>query len=254
MNLKKNAFTIAAAAALTLSAGASWGQATKGGNALLSSADGSVSIQSFQPSPLPQGIAPACVDFTDLDSWDGLDDTDNIIIDLNIGAGNALIGVAWDIGIDTLTPGFGSWLSEAVIQHSDSNGSADPNAINLTVGVGNDAGGDMDFSSGGVLLFSSVPLNDIVAGPDGILRLQLFESFDDEADAVDANYRNAAAPATCPGLALVCSDQAACNEALGAGGPAIPETQPVPVNNPWALALLALILAGLGFVAVRRLS
>lgn len=38
---------------------------------------------------------------------------------------------------------------------------------------------------------------------------------------------------------------------LGAPPPA---TQAVPVNSPWALALLALILASLGFVAVRRLS
>jgi hypothetical protein len=252
MNLKKNAITLAAAAALTLTAGASWAQDVKGGNsALISSVNGSVSISEFVPAPLPQGIAPACVDFTGLESWDGIDDADNTIIDINIGAGNQLLGVAWDIGIATVGA---SWLSEPTILHSSSAGSADPNGINLTIGLGDDAAGDQDYSSGGVLLFADVPLAPIVADADGILRLQLFESFDDEADLVDANYRNAAAPFTCPGLALVCSDQAACNAALGAGGPTIPETTPVPVNNPWALGLLALILASLGFVAVRRLA
>ncbi|GEM_PF-3349709 len=34
----------------------------------------------------------------------------------------------------------------------------------------------------------------------------------------------------------------------------LPETQPVPVNSPWALALLILVLAGLGVVAVRRFA
>ncbi len=34
----------------------------------------------------------------------------------------------------------------------------------------------------------------------------------------------------------------------------LPESQPVPVNNPWALGLLVLVLAGLGFVAVRRFA
>lgn len=251
MNLKKNAITFATAAALTLSAGASWGQDAKGGTSLLSAANGSVSISSFVPVPVPQGIPVGCLDFTGLESWDELDDADNIVIDLDIGAGNQLLGVSWDIGIATVGL---SWLSEPIILHSSSAGSADPNGINLTIGLGNDAPGDQDFSSGGVLLFSDVPLPPVVAGADGILQLQLFEDFDDVADAVDANYRNAAAPAVCPGLGLVCSDQAACNAAVGGGGPAIPETTAVPVNSPWALALLALILASLGFVAVRRLS
>jgi len=251
MNLKKNAITLAAAAALTLSAGASWGQDAKGGSsALIWAANGSVSTSSFVPSPVPRGIAPGCVDFTGLESWDGIDDADNIVIDLDIGAGNELLGVAWDIGIATVGE---SWLSEPTILHSSSAGSADPNGINLTIGLGDNAPGDQDYSSGGVLLFADVPLPNVVADADGILRLQLFEAFDDVADAVDANYRNAAEPFTCPGLALVCSDQAACNAAVG-GAPPIPETAPVPVNSPWALALLALILASLGFVAVRRLS
>ncbi len=248
MNLKKNATLIAAAAALSLAAGASWAQDGKtGASALMTSADGSIAVS--EPTFSPRGAASiSCQSFDGIDSWDGLDDTDNIVIDLNIGAGNTLTGVGWDIGIATVG---GSWLSEATIQHSDSNGSADPNAINLNVGVGDDTSGDQDYTSGGTIVdFSDNGLPDIVAGADGILRLQIFESFDDNADAIDANMRNAAMPALCAGLALVCTDQAACNGAVTG----LPQSQPVPVNNPWALGLLVLVLAGLGFVAVRRFA
>lgn len=45
------------------------------------------------------------------------------------------------------------------------------------------------------------------------------------------------------------------NIQLLADAPAgLPETQPVPVDSPWALALLVLVLAGLGIVAVRRFA
>lgn len=250
MNLKQNVLTVAAAAALTFAAGASWAQDIKGGNALLSGGNVSISAGDVVTSA-PRGVPSACVSFEGIDSWDGLDDTDNIIIDLDIGAGNALTGVGWDIGIASVGA---SWLSEPTILHSDSTGSADPNGINLTVGIGNDGPGDEDFSSGGVfVVFADNMLPDVVAGADGILRLQIFEGFDDVPDAVDANMRNAAMPALCPGLALQCTDQAACNDAVG-GGPGLPETQPVPVNSPWALVLLMLVLAGVGIVAVRRFA
>lgn len=37
-------------------------------------------------------------------------------------------------------------------------------------------------------------------------------------------------------------------------GPQLPETQAVPVNNFWALALMTLLLAGLGTVVIRRMG
>lgn len=40
----------------------------------------------------------------------------------------------------------------------------------------------------------------------------------------------------------------------GGGDGEIPESQPVPVNSPWALALLVLLIAGLGLVVVRRMA
>lgn len=37
-------------------------------------------------------------------------------------------------------------------------------------------------------------------------------------------------------------------------GVEIPETAPVPVNSPWALAILVLLLAGLGVLVIRRMA
>ena len=249
MNLKKNVLCLVAATSISLLAGSTWAQDAKGGSALATAINAGVSIQSATPAAEPLAIPPACLSFEALSSWDGLDDADNIVIDLDIGPGNTLTGVGWDIGIATVGD---SWLSEATIQHSDSTGSADPNAINLTIGAGLDNSGDQDFSSTTavgtpILDFTDNGLPEITAGADGILRLQLFEAFDDNTDAIDADYRNAATPQLCAGLALACTNQFACNIAVGGG-----LSEAVPANNPWALGLLIMLIAGLGFVAVRR--
>ncbi|GAB4113994.1 MAG: hypothetical protein Tsb0027_01950 [Wenzhouxiangellaceae bacterium] len=186
---------------------------------------------------------------TGIESWDGIDDTDNIIIELDIGAGNTMTGGSFDVGINSVDP---SWLSEASVQFSDSTGSADPNAINLAPGAGEDAPGDMEFSSAGVIDFSDNALPDIVAGADGILRLQFFESFDDTADAIDAFWRNAATPALVAGLGIACTDQAACDAAIGgAGGPDLPPAPAVPTLSLFGMLALALVLA-LGTALVLR--
>jgi uncharacterized repeat protein (TIGR01451 family) len=167
-------------------------------------------------------------------SVDALDDPDNIVIDLNIGVGNALTGLSWDVGLATVGA---SWLSEPVILFSDSTGSTDPEGIFLTVGAGDDAPGDMEYSSGGVIAFSTIPLPNITVGADGILRLQFFEDFDDGA-GVDANWRDAIVPAVIAGLGLQCTNQAACDIAVG-GAPVlnigtvtgVDSCPSVPANN-----------------------
>ena len=210
MNFKNNAIGFVSAASIALLAGSVVGQDGKtGAPGLLSAGSAAISVQEASFSELPQGMMGdlLCVSFDGQESWDALDDSDNIVIDLDIGANNLLAGVGWDIGIASVGA---SWLSEATIQHSSSAGSADPNAINLAVGAGEDASGDQDFSSDGTLLiFADNELPNVVPGEDGILRLQLFESFDDVADAIDANYRNAADPALCPegGLGLLIEAQ-----------------------------------------------
>lgn len=235
------------AAALWIFAGTALAQQHKGSTALLSTANGDISVQFPAPKPMHRGTAPGiCFSLSSLASWDNLEDSDNIIVDLDLGAGNSLTGVGWDIGIATVGD---SWLSEATIQLSNSTGPVDPNAINLNVGVDEDAPGDQDFSSGGAILdFSDNELPDVTVGADGILRLQLFETFDDNADAIDANYRNAASPQLCGGLFLACSGSGIC------GQPRPGPPQFIPLISPWALSLMILLLAGVGAIAVRRFT
>lgn len=236
---------LALAALATLIAGGAFAQAGKTGAAgILSNRDGSIAASSFTAQQALGGAA-RCLDVTGIQSWDGIDDADNIVMDLDIGAGNELEGASWDVNIATVGA---SWLSEASVQFSDSNGSADPNAINLAPGAADGAPGAMDYSSGGIVLFSSVPLPNIVAGADGILRLQFFEGFDDVADAVDADWAPiTTTPAVCAGLSLQCTDQAACDAALSPfGAPA-----QVPTLSLSGLVGMALLLM-LGAVIVLR--
>ena len=65
----------------------------------------------------------------------------------------------------------------------------------LTPGIGNDFAGTASFSSGGIIdlatVLPSTPL-DFFLDADGVLRIELFESFDDDfgTGAIDAIYGN----------------------------------------------------------------
>lgn len=184
--------------------------AAKGDSTVLLS-QGDRQVRSLSGVPVAPKGSVAAASVAGIQSIDALNSPTNDVLEFNIGAGNALTGISWDVGIETLAL---SWVSEARVQFSSSTGSADPNAINLTVGNGVNAPGNQEFSSGGVILFSSVPLNDITVGADGILRLQFFESYDDGPGA-DANWRDAVMPAIVAGIGLACTNQAACDAAVG---------------------------------------
>jgi len=249
MNLKKEALYLTAVALISLLAAPAWAKDATGETSLLSVLEGGVSVQDISAQdvtalPVPQGVMPACLSFDNLASWDLFADEDNTVIELDIGTGNEVTGFGFDIGIETVGV---SWLQEASITVTDSPPMA---GITISPGVGFAETGDMDFSSAGLVDLSDNMLSDISVGPNGILRIELHEvDFDDNPDAIDANFRNAANPAVCPGLALVCSDQDACNATVA------PEPMiPVSVNNIWALGTLVLLLALLGFVAIRRIA
>ena len=172
-------------------------------------------------------------------------DPNNSVVLLNIGVGNEMTG-------PRLMPrskhSRQAWLSETAILFSSTN-PADPNAINLTVS-GTDARASRRVSSDGVLLFADFSLPNIPAGPDGILRLEWFETFDDDTVDPDNAWSNAAAPFTCQGIYITCTNQAACDAAAGGGGGGRPPppARELPTLSQWTLGLLA---AGLGLLAFR---
>jgi len=209
--------------------------------ALLASADGSVRVNAVSsvvsPAQADRG-AQACVDMTGINSWDSLDDADNVFIDVDISSSLKVVGVAWDVGIASIGD---SWLADASVLVSNSSGSADANAVILSPGFQVEAPGNQEFSSGGVVMFADEELPEVEPNGDGIVRLQFFEGFDDLPDAIDSEWRNAASPAICPGIWLELDDL------QDPGGPGIPpEIDPnaVPLDHPVALLLLIMLLGG----------
>jgi len=207
-----------------------------GNNAIFTAADGR-QITSVQGSL--GTVLPAAGFTTDgIQSFDGQGAAINVVVELDIGAGNELTGVSWDVGIATVGP---SWLSEATVLFSNSDGAADPNGVNLSPGAGQDMPGDMEFSSMGVIDFAGAGLANIVANADGILRLEFFEGFVDDAGNAEAEWRDAATAVVVAGLGLACTDQTACDVAVDpslAAGPAIA----VPTLSTFGLIALALAL------------
>lgn len=126
-------------------------------------------------------------DVAGITSVDGLGSAGNTVIELDLAAalgfasGTPLTmnGIGWDVtmtgGTDSLNA---SWLSEMRI-YFDDNVAPDLSGLFLAVGVGNDFPGEGSFVEPGIKL-ADVGIPDIVL-PDGVLRMEFYESFDDEA-------------------------------------------------------------------------
>ncbi|MDX1625568.1 MAG: hypothetical protein R3323_03555 [Wenzhouxiangellaceae bacterium] len=223
-------------------------QNSKGsGASFLLSDGGQNSVQSAAGTPAGVAGTGACFDMTGAQSWDLEGDADNIVVDIPIGSGNAMTAVAWDVGLTTVGS---SWLSEARVKWTSTGDTT--TGLFLTVGIGDDTTGDSEYSSMGFIDLTDNGIPDVMPDADGILRLEFFESFDDNSDAVDADWRNAASPAVCPGISILCTDQNACNSAVALVQGQL--AQSVPADAPWAIALLIMLLGGIGFVMVRRFA
>lgn len=143
----------------------------------------------------------------------GSGDPRNTTVLLPIGAGNALIGIGWEVSIEATAPSF---LSEARVAFVSAAG--DDSGLFLTVGDGDDVSGSANYSSGGTVILADAGVPDVPAGPDGTLYVEWYESFDDESVDPDASWSDLTAGALPPGLRLLCTDQAACDAAVGGGG------------------------------------
>ncbi|MBZ0171556.1 MAG: hypothetical protein K8E66_04180 [Phycisphaerales bacterium] len=119
----------------------------------------------------------------DYDHWDANLDPSNTVLflDLNAALGGIagndayVTGIGWDTTIATVG---GSWLSESAYDFAGQ--------IFLSPGAGDTFSGTAAYSSGGIVDLSDNGLPDILAA-GGILSLEMFESFDDVADAIDSH-------------------------------------------------------------------
>jgi hypothetical protein len=121
----------------------------------------------------------------DIESVDLLSDPDNVVFALDLGGGQqaTMHGIGWDVTIQS----FGaSWRSEATV-YMDDNVAPDLTGLFLTPGVADGSPGTGTYSSGGILDLSDNGIPDIVL-PNGEMRFEFFESFDDVANAADGAW------------------------------------------------------------------
>lgn len=128
----------------------------------------------------PQGnVLEYSFDLVDVESVDGLGAATNTVLTPNLGANAHIVGVSWDVTIQTVGA---SWLSEAVVAFTNTTDTT--TGLFLTPGVNDGAPGTATYSSGGFLSLIDNDL-DFFLSADGILRTEFFESFDD-GPGVDA--------------------------------------------------------------------
>ncbi len=131
--------------------------------------------------------ADVVLDISGRQTFDPLGDSSNTVVLFDfavaLGAPSGTPVSFNGIGWDTFQEALGlSWLSEMRIAFGPSSG---PVAATLRTGAGNNPG--TGSFSNPVIDFSAVPLPN-VSLPDGILRIEFFDSFDDAPDAVDGIY------------------------------------------------------------------
>jgi len=148
-----------------------------------------VAVSATAVSADPNSTVVEITFLDDIPSMDLLGDPDNVVFLFDIGGltgwGNDAVmdGLGWDVTIHALDP---SWRSEAVIYFDDAV-NPDGVGVHLTPAVGDNSPGTGTYSSGGIIDLGDVPIPDVPL-PDGWLRVELYESWDDYADAMDAEY------------------------------------------------------------------
>lgn len=170
------------------------------------------------------GTTTLVIDIGGEQSWDLLSDASNTVLRIALPPGTLMNGIGWDVNLTTVG---GSWLSEARFYFDGSD--QDFSGLFLTPGVGDNFAGSDAYSSP-VLAFRDIGITDIEVQADGFLYIQLFEGFDDVADAVDADW-------VAPSSLTITYDAPA----------------PVPTMTEWGLIVLGVaLLGGVLFMTMRR--
>lgn len=133
-------------------------------------------IGSYLQPTVPQ--ADIAINAAGIASFDGLDAAGNTVLTLNAIPGSLVDAISYNLTIASVGV---SWLSEAAILFTNSNG----DGVILTAGFDTNAPGVGTFSDNVLLSTYGLQFN---VGSDGLLLVQFYESYDDEPGAADAFY------------------------------------------------------------------
>ncbi|MBD8656162.1 PEP-CTERM sorting domain-containing protein [Oxalobacteraceae sp. CFBP 13730] len=119
---------------------------------------------------------PIVVDVAGVQSFGAAGAAGNTVLNVNVGAGSRITGIAYDVNVTAFTP---SWLSEIGLYFGDS---AQSTGVFFTPGFEDANPGTGSYADSADLIALGF---DFEVGADGILRLEFFEDFNDAAISPD---------------------------------------------------------------------
>lgn len=128
-------------------------------------------------------------------SWDAQGSGFNTVVNFDLasalgyapGTSITMNGIGWNVNLATVGA---SWLSEMGVYFDDAV-APDLSGLFLRPGAANGAPGSGNFTSNGVIKLAPNAIPDIVL-PNGILRMEFYESYDDASGAIDGNWLSGA--------------------------------------------------------------
>lgn len=133
------------------------------------------------------GTAQLVFDVGGIPSIDVLGSSNNFVTHIAIGAFNSLVGIGWDVMLQTLVPGAQFSYIEMTVTHT---GGGFGNGVGVLPGFpSNDSGGPTAFSTNGeILKLADAGIPPVYAGPDGLLRLEFSMTIDNSPGQADAQW------------------------------------------------------------------
>ena len=157
----------------------------------------------------------------------GSGDSGNSTGFLNIGIDNEVIGIGWNVTIEATGD---AWLSDAAVALLTG---PEGGGIVLSPGSDDEMSGSGSYSSGGVVMLEDAGLDPVSADAEGQVYLEWFDAENFSPGTINLFWSDPESGDNPePGLRLVCTDQQACDAAVGAE-PEEPEVCDDPTDVGW---------------------